>query len=237
MTLLTCASMALTIGDEDCFQFVLSQISANLPSDKAAACNLSSGLLALDVPKDALNAIVGVEPDDDVRFIKASALHALMRDSEALEEISLSGEDSRRVTILRSRILGGLKRYDEAIAVIGSEPEEYELAREYVQLLIRSNRTKDAQKFVRTRARKPGPDGFALMGQYQWTMGNANAAGMYCGKALKLDPDHIGALEYFGYALAYKGAVKEAKIAAGAINEKAPGNPAAFRIIILCRGR
>lgn len=40
MTLLTCASMALTIGDEDCFQFVLSRISSDLPSDPEQACAL-----------------------------------------------------------------------------------------------------------------------------------------------------------------------------------------------------
>ena len=172
MTLLTCASMALTIGDEDCFQSVLSQISSNLPSDRDAAVNLASGLLALDVPRNALDALGGIGADDGVSYIRAEALHALMMDGEALEELSSVKEPGRREKILRIRILGGLKRYDEAFAVIGDDPEEYDMEREYVQLLIRSGRTKDAQKFVRSRAKKPGPDGFALMGQYQWTMGN-----------------------------------------------------------------
>jgi hypothetical protein len=78
-------------------------------------------------------------------------------------------------------------------------------------------------------------DGYALMAFYSWLNGNSTACGAFSSKALQLSERHIGALETFGYGAVDKGAIWEAKVAAGAINEAEPGNPAVFRILAMCR--
>jgi tetratricopeptide (TPR) repeat protein len=237
MTLLTCASLFLTLGDEDGFSRVLSTLESNLPSDTATLVQIAEPLIALDVPKNALRALENAGDTDEVLFCRASALHALMRNEEALSTLDSIKEPVKGSDVLRIEILGSLKRFDEAIAA--AEPlvnsGDYAASRAYITVLLRAGREKDAQRFAKERAKDKTADGSALMAQYQWLTGNVTATGAYAAKAIKADETHTGAMEYLGYGLASKGNVREAKIVAGAINEREPGNPAAFRIIILCR--
>jgi hypothetical protein len=46
---------------------------------------------------------------------------------------------------------------------------------------------------------------------------------------------HKGALETLAYCLIEKGRIVEAKMCAGAINEKRPGDPAVIKILDACR--
>ena len=239
MTLLTCASLFLTLGDEDGFSRVLDTIESNLPSDTDSLVGIAGPLIALDVPKNALRVLENADSSDGVLLLRASALHALMRDEDALIALDSMKEQTGRAKVLRVDVLGSLKRFDEALAIV--EPMvsagDYQACRSYVTLLLKAGRDKDANRYVKERAKEKSADGSALMAQYQWLTGNVTATGAYAAKAIKADEGHTGAMEYLGYGLASKGSVREAKIVAGAINEKEPGNPAAFRIIMLCRGK
>ena len=239
MTLLTCASLFLTLGDEDGFSNVLRTLDGNLPSDTATLVQIAEPLIALDVPKNALRALENAGDSDDVLFCRASALHALMKDKEALEALDSMKEETPASKVLRINVLSSLREFDKALQLAKPlvDSGDYAASRAYITVLLRAGREKDAQKFAKERAKDKTADGSALMAQYQWLTGNVTATGAYAAKAIKADETHTGAMEYLGYGLASKGSVREAKIVAGAINEKEPGNPAAFRIIILCRGK
>ncbi len=237
MMLLTCASLFLTLGDEDGFQDILKRIDDNLPDRTTVLCDIASGLIALDVPKNALHALEGAQDCDPVFVLRASALHALMRDEEALEVLENIGDSDVPDQVMEAQILASLKRYDEALALLKPlvDRKDYGACRAYVHTLVKADRNKEALKYVKPRAKEVSADGLALMSQLQWLVGNTNAAGAYASRALKVDEGHTGAMEYLGYSLAMKGKTRDAKIVAGSINEKDPGNAAAFCILTLCR--
>lgn len=234
LTVLTCASLYLTLGNEDGFREAVSRISGNLPDDPGMLCDIAEALLALDVPGDALAAAERAGDSDRAKHLKASALHELMRDTEALDMVS--GLESDGDVILRAYVLASLKRFDEAVSSLDGlvKRKDYKACRAYISILVKAKRDKEAMKYARERAKGKDADGSALMAQYQWIDGNITAAGAYASKAIKADETHVGAMEFLGYALASKGEFRNAKIVAGAINEREPGNPAAFRIISLC---
>ena len=237
MVLLTCASLFLTLGDEDGFSRILEKIDSNLPSDTGSLVQIAEPLIALDVPKNALRALEKAEENDEVLFHRASALHALMKDAEALETLDKIANPGEKERILKASVLGSLKRFDESLALLKPivDSGSYPAGRAYISVLLRAGRDKDASKFAKDKAKEKSADGSALMAQYQWLTGNVTATAAYASKAIKADETHTGAMEYLGYALATKKSYREAKIVAGAINEREPGNPAAFRIIVLCR--
>ena len=239
MTLLTCASLFLTLGDEDGFQSVLKTISSNLPSDSDLLCEIAAGLIALDVPRDAFEALRNAGDSGKAVRHRAAALQALLKHQDALATIDSVSDRTDDDLVLRAQILSSLKRHDEALSVLKPMVDAgyYPACRAYVAALLKAGLEKDAQKYVRTRAKDKTADGLALMAQYQWITGNETAAGAYASKAIKVDEKHTGAMEFLGYSLAVKGAVREAKIVAGALNERDTGNAAAFRIIVLCRGK
>jgi hypothetical protein len=75
------------------------------------------------------------------------------------------------------------------------------------------------------------PNADALASFYFWIEGRSTSAGAFASKAVKADPGNILAMEILAYCLIEKGKTQEAKIVAGAINEKDPGNQAVVRIL------
>jgi len=57
MTMLTCASLLLTLDDEEGFRKVVSDISSNIPSDAKVCADVAGALIALDVPRNALDVL------------------------------------------------------------------------------------------------------------------------------------------------------------------------------------
>ena len=68
-----------------------------------------------------------------------------------------------------------------------------------------------------------------------WINGKIPAAANYANRALHVDPLHVGALEVMAMCFVEKGKYTQAKLFAGAINEKEPGSPAVIRILDACR--
>ncbi|AGI48018.1 hypothetical protein TALC_01026 [Thermoplasmatales archaeon BRNA1] len=240
MTLLTCASMLRTIGNDADFPGILDVIMSHLPSDPAMRYEVGQGLISLGCLKEAGQALADLEPSDKVRRARAAVFYGTGRDNDALSELGAMEKMLEIDRVLKVQVLGSMGKHDKAIA----EADEiqklfgtYRSNRAYVSALVLAGRSKDAAKFAKEKMKAKDADGYALMAYFQWLNGNSTAAGAFSSKALAQDNNHIGALETIGYSFADKGSFWEARIAAGAINEKEPGNPAAFRVLAMCRGR
>lgn len=238
MTLLTCASMLRTIGRDTEFPGVLDVIMSNLPEDASQRFQVAQGLIGLGCLKDADRILAGLDDSDRVRRARAAVMHGLSRDEEALAQIDAMGTQDETVVVLRTQVLGSLGRHEEAVAEaegLIKVSTSYAAGRAYVSALCLAGRDKDAGKYARERLKEKTADGYAIMAYFQWVKGNSTASGAYSSKALQLDEHHLGALETIGYSFADKKSYWEAKVAAGAINEIEPGNPAVFRILSMCR--
>ena len=67
-------------------------------------------------------------------------------------------------------------------------------------------------------------------------MANYKSAAGFATRALNIDNGHLDAMETLGICLAYKGEYEKARIVAGAINEKSPGDRAALNVLRYCEG-
>ncbi len=238
MILLTCCSMLRTIGDDNDFPGVLSVLMSRLPSDGKMKYEIASGLIGLGCLREAGTALDGLEESDRVLRARAAVMHGTGRDEEALETISKMEKTEEIDRVLRVQALGSLGRHADALSEAESilkDGGSYRAGRCYISALVLADRVKDAAKYVRERMKAKDADGYALMAYYQWLNGNSTASGAFSSKALKENSKHIGALETIGYSFCDKGAYWEAKVAAGAINEVEPGNPAVLKILAMCR--
>ncbi len=237
MLLLTCCSMLRTVGDEKDYPSVLSVLMSHLPDDPEKRYQVAAGLISLGSLRDAEEALAPLEPSDKVLRARAAVQHGLGRHEEALSTLAGMGRLGEVDRVLKVQALGSLGRHDEAIAEAEDllKMNDYMSGRAYISALVLADRSKDAAKYARSRMKQKDADGYALMAFYSWLNGNSTACGAFSSKALQLSERHIGALETFGYGAVDKGAIWEAKVAAGAINEAEPGNPAVFRILAMCR--
>lgn len=238
MILLTCCSMLRTIGNDKDFPGVLSVLMSHIPSDEKSRYEVATGLIGLGCLREAGRILEDLGDSDRVLRARAAVMHGTDRDAEALSALGKMGELGEIDRVLKVQVLGSMGRHDEAIAEaedILKRSESYRAGRCYISALVLADRTKDAARYAKDRMKSKDADGYALMAYYQWLNGNSTASGAFSSKALKLDGRHIGALETIGYSFCDKGTYWEAKVAAGAINEIEPGNPAVFRILAMCR--
>ena len=240
MILLTCCSMLRTIGNYKDFPGVLSVLMSHIPSEEKSKYEVATGLIGLGCLKDAGTILDELEDSDRVLRARAAVMHGTDRDEEALETLGKMGNLEEIDRVLKVQVLGSLGRHDEAIAEaedILKGSDTYRAGRCYISALVLADRVKDAAKYAKERMKAKNADGYALMAYYQWLNGNSTASGAFSSKALQQDGHHIGALETIGYSFCDKGTYWEAKVAAGAINEIEPGNPAVFRILAMCRNQ
>jgi hypothetical protein len=237
MLLLTCCSMLRTVGDDKDYPSVLGVLMSHIPDDPDKRYQVATGLISLGSLQDAEKVLEPLDDSDKVLRARAAVRHGLGRDEEALETLGAMRRLLEVDRVLKVQVLGSLGRHDEAIAEAEelAKGKDYMAGRAYISALVLAGRDKEAAKYARARMKEKDADGYALMAFYSWLNGNSTAAGAFSSKALKLQERHIGALETFGYAACDKGAIWEAKVAAGAINEVEPGNPAVFRILAMCR--
>ncbi|MCQ2070108.1 MAG: hypothetical protein MJZ68_03145 [archaeon] len=238
MTLLTCASMLKTIGDDRNFPGVVDVIMSHIPEDKTQAYEIASGFISLGCLKDAGKILADLEPNDKVHRARAAVYHGLDRHDDALAEIGMMETLQEIDRVLKVQVLGSLGQHDKAIAdaeELLKRSDSYRAGRSYISALVLAGKNKEAAKYAKDRLKGKDADGYALMAWYQWLNNNSTAAGAYSSKCLKLANSHLGALETIGYSFADKGTYWEAKVAAGAINEIEPGSPAVFRILAMCR--
>ena len=126
---------------------------------------------------------------------------------------------------------------EEAEAIVRDDGPTYRSLVNECSVLLRMGREKDAVKLARSHLKedKKNPDSLALSAYVMWINGKTPAAANYANRALHLDPLHTGALETMAMCFIEKGRYAEAKLFAGAINEKNPGDPAVIRILDACR--
>ncbi|MCQ2078441.1 MAG: hypothetical protein MJZ38_00050 [archaeon] len=238
MTLLTCASMLLTIGDRTNFPSIISVIMGHVPEDADTKYQIVQGLISLGALKDAGKILADMEPSDKIHRARAAVFHGTDRFEDALAALGAMTVQEEVDRVLKVQALGALGKHDKAIALakeILSGSTTYRAGRCYISALVLAGREKEAAKYAKERMKDKSADGYALMAFYQWLNGNSTAGGAFSSKALKIENKHLGALETIGLSFADKGSFWEAKIAAGAINEIEPGSPAVFRILALCK--
>jgi hypothetical protein len=97
-------------------------------------------------------------------------------------------------------------------------------------------RNKDAIKTARKYLKEDkDADSLALAAYVMRINGRMMAAANFAHRAIAKDHTHKGALETMAFCLIEKSKFIEAKVFAGAINERSPGDPAAIRILDACR--
>lgn len=241
MTLLTCASLLKTIGAYGELSEVTSMIMGCLPDEEPLRFEMARGLRSMGYPAEAGLILRGMDGTDDVIRERAGCAADAGERSEALSLIDMISDPSIDDDILRTEMLSGLRRNDEAVEYAGSLlkecPDDFRVRRCYCSALLMAERRKDAERYVRVCLKdgRGSADSSALAAHYMWVNGKTAAAGGYAVKAVKADPGHIPAMEILAYCMIEKGKMDESRIIAGAINEKDPGNPAAFRILDMCR--
>ena len=238
MTLLTCASMLLTIGDDKDFQAIIPVIMSHVPEEDDAKYQVVQGLISLGCLKDAGKILADMPASDKVHRARAAVFHGTNRYEDALAALGAMSELTEPDRVLKVQVLGSMGKHDKAIALaqeILKGSNSYRAGRCYISALVLADRTKEAAKYAKERLKEKTADGYALMAFYQWLDGNTTAGGAFSSKALKIENKHLGALETIGLSFADKGTFWEAKIAAGAINEIEPGSPAVFRILAVCK--
>ncbi len=236
--LLTCASALRTIGDDRDFPGILDVLMTHVPADEEGRYSVASGLIGLGCLKEAGQLLAELTPSDRVRRARAAVYHGLGRHEDALAELGAMEKMEEVDTVLKVQVLGSLGKHDRAVALAEAllkESSDYKAGRCYISALVLADRRKDAMHYARENMKGKTADGYALMAYYQWVNNNSTAAAAFSSKALQINGQHLGALETIGYSFADKGSDWEAKVAAGAINELEPGNPAVFRILAMCR--
>ncbi len=123
-----------------------------------------------------------------------------------------------------------------ATGLLSKFPNNYQVRRAYVSALILAGRDKDAARYARAAVKDKTADSNAIAAYVLRVAGNYKAAAGYAIRALNIDGEHIGAMETLGICLATTGEYNKARIVAGAINERSPGDKAALNVLSYCEG-
>ncbi|MDR3206227.1 MAG: tetratricopeptide repeat protein [Candidatus Methanoplasma sp.] len=239
-TLLTCASLSSTAGHRGGVKAAVSKILRTPLGGRAA--EVAAGLAGIGCFSEALD-VIRSSNEKGCASLEASLLLALGRCGEALEAADRASELSLPGRIVRVEALSALGRHDEAVRIAKDleayGATAYEAGRCYCAALLSADRPKDAKNYLSEmlKADKNSADYNALAAYVFWVQGKTTAAASYAAKAVQADNGHTGAMETLALCMIDKGRYRDAKIVAGAINEKSPGNPAAHRIIEACIAR
>ena len=238
-TLLTCISLSKVIEDEKGASKTMKILLGAVV--KRSALETAKGLRSMGYFEEALSVLSDAESNDEVLRVRAAALSDMGRPIESIAEYEKIKERTISDDVAEAEALCSVKEYEKAIRTakrILSESPEFSVKRCYCHVLISSGDRKGADRFVKDEMKKDknSADNNALAAYQMWIEGKIAPAAAYAKKAIISDEGHIGAMEVLAYCLAEKGKIAEAKIVAGAINEKEPGHQAVFRILNLCKG-
>jgi len=239
--LLKCASLLKVIEDDEGSESLLDKVFSVLPADEQERMSIATALRGMGRAEGAWEIMKDVKAVSDIQFMeKALTLHHCGENDAALQLLeSMSGLPEKQ-GLLRADILSSkgeaeaaMKTLDEVISHHGAS---YEALVKKSNLMIRSGKVKEAVKFANSQLKedKKSADMLALKAYVMRINGKTLAAVNYAHRALKLDVTHVGALETMAYCLIEKGKKNEAKMMAGAIYQKDPGNPATFQILQAC---
>jgi len=238
-TLLTCSSLLKVIGDEK----GAADIAGSIP-DKVTDGNeleVAKGLRGLWYPAEAEKLLSRIEENDEVIRERMRVLFFMTRYDDAAslyERLSAPMSEDSAVMI---DILTAKKDHGRAIkmaeGLLAGTSENLNVQKSYIGALAAAGMTKEAERYVKNNMKtsRSSSNANALASCYMWIMGKSTSAGAFASKAVKADPSNTIAMEILAYCMIEKRKIQEAKIIAGAINEKEPGNPAVVRILEMCR--
>ena len=240
MTRIKCLSLLKVIDVSGVSKGILRMLLEDLPEDRTTLVQVAGALRGLEYPSSALSILKEMEQDDSI--VRMSALCLI--DLDEYEEALAMTDRIQKVTpfdrVMLTEIKSALGMHSEAVDIatklLEEYPQNYEVRRAYVSALMLGGRDKEAAKYARAAVKDKTADSNALAAYVLRIAGNYKAAAGYATRALNIDSGHIGAMETLGICLADKGEYDKARIVAGAINEKSPGDKAALNVLSYCEG-
>ena len=240
-TLLKCASLLKVVDEEDGCQEILDRVAEMRFATAEEKLSAASALRGLGRADDAFAIIRNEKENENVIREKAKILLKMGKGEEALAVIRkltpMTSDD--RITL--TEILCSLGEFKEAHEVasklVTDDNASYDSLVNLCTTLILMGKNKDAVKTAKKYLKedKKDADSLALAAYVMRINGKMPAAANFAHRAMAVDHMHKGALETMAYCLIEKGRLPEAKVCAGAINEKRPGDPAVIRILDACR--
>lgn len=216
---------------------------ANRLIDMADGSNglaIAQALYNLRCPYFALQVLKKAEPDDRSYRVECHCQYDLEEYESAMETYGMIKEPCINDRILLSSIQTSVgehsKSVETATQLLSEYPKDYDVRICFVTALMMAGRDKEAVKYIREGLKDKSADSNAVAAYVLRVQGNIKAAGGYASRAVKLDQNHIGAMETLGICLALKEEYDKARIVAGAINEISPGDKAAINILSYCEG-
>ena len=240
MTRIKCLSLLKVIDVSGVSKEILRMLLEDLPEDRTTLVQVAGALRGLEYPSSALSILKEMEQDDSI--VRMSALCLI--DLDEYEEALAMTDRIQKVTpfdrVMLTEIKSALGMHSEAVDIatklLEEYPQNYEVRRAYVSALMLGGRDKEAAKYARAAVKDKTADSNALAAYVLRIAGNYKAAAGYATRALNIDSGHNGAMETLGICLADKGEYDKARIVAGAINEKSPGDKAALNVLSYCEG-
>jgi tetratricopeptide (TPR) repeat protein len=204
-------------------------------SDAQSALDIAKALYNLNGPYYSLKVLDKAPENDQVVRLRCKCMIDLEEYESAMEEYDSIKEPVINDRIMLSEIQTSVgehkKSIETATQLLNEQPNDYDVRLAYLKALIAGGCDKEATKYVRAAIKDKSADSNALAAYVFRILGNTNAAGGYASRAVKLNPEHIGAMETLGICLALKGEYEKAKIVAGAINEISPGDKSSITIL------
>lgn len=240
MNRIKCLSLLKVIDVSGVSKEILRMLLEDLPDDRATLVQVAGALRGLEYPSSALSILKEMDQDDSI--IRMSALCLI--DLEEYEDAMAKADQIREVTpfdrVMLTEIKSALGMHNEAIDIatelLEEFPQNYEVRRAYVSALMLGGKDKEAARYARAAVKDKTADSNAIAAYVLRIAGNYKAAAGYATRAVNIDNGHIGAMETLGICLADKGEYDKARIIAGAINEKSPGDKAALNVLSYCEG-
>lgn len=240
MTRIKCLSLLKVIDVSGVSKEILRMLLEDLPEDRTTLVQVAGALRGLEYPSSALSILKEMEQDDSIVRMSALCLIDLDEYEEALAMTDRIQEVTPFDRVMLTEIKSALGMHSEAVDIasklLEEYPQNYEVRRAYVSSLMLGGRDKEAAKYARAAVKDKTADSNALAAYVLRIAGNYKAAAGYATRALNIDSGHIGAMETLGICLADKGEYDKARIIAGAINEKSPGDKAALNVLSYCEG-
>ncbi len=240
MTGIKCLSLLKVVDDKETSKKVLQVIMDNLPEDRENLSQIAGALRGLDYPASAVTVLKSMDQDDSVRRMTVLCLMDLDEYEEAFDLSASIAEPTPFDKVMLSEINSSLGNHKEAVDIasqlLEQYPQNYQVRKAYVSALIIGGRDKEAARYARASLKDKTADSNSLAAYVLRIAGNYKAAAGYATRAVQIDNSHIDGMETLGICLALKGEYEKARIVAGAINEKSPGDRAALNILNYCSG-
>ena len=237
-TIVKCISLLKVANDKETISKLIDILMTKVPEEYNPRVEIAGALRGLEYPHKAYEILKGMEGEDPLVRIKAICLAEMEEYEMALSCVTGIKEQTVGDRVLMVDIYSSLGEHSAANKIaeslIDEFPKEYVVMRCYVTALILAGRDKEAVKFVRSCLKDKSADSNAIAAYVMRITGNIKAAAGYATRAIQIDNGHVGAMETLGICLAEKGEIDKARIVAGAINEKSPGDKAALNVLSYC---